>query len=233
MSKYGWESGTVTLPTAAVSGVRKAVCDAANRLHAEVLAECLRLWEGPIAKTNSVELYFERLESAADAPRGRTVGQAVSDAANGVMTGIVGWSGGRAAQRTPRAPRASDVEAYAPSANTRTTSFGGRSDEWHIRGDGAKLHYNSGDNNHQVEHAREHPVVAAMMRELGRLDWTRATGGMFTGNDEYNQESRDSGGGGNYITAAYGPLGEAEQAGMSVEKYRKIMGSRTSAARRW
>ena len=71
------------------------------------------------------------------------------------------------------------------------------------------------------------------MRELGRLNWTRATGGVFSGNDEYN---RDSGSGGNYITAAYGPLGDADKAadaGMSVESYRKMTGSRPPDAGRW
>lgn len=64
--------------------------------------------------------------------------------------------------------------------------------------------YSSGENNRAVERARDNPVVELMFQKLRAITWTRGTGGEFIGNDEYNQDSRDSGGGGNYTTACFG-----------------------------
>ena len=222
MSRYEWEGGTLTLPTAAVSPVRNALTDAANKHHDAVLAECLRLWNGPIAKTSSAKLYRERLNAALMSSR---LTEPVSDAVGYVMEEIT--STYRGGNGNPRTPRASDVEIAAPRANSRSTTFSGG--EWSIQIDGAKLTYRTGDNNHAIDHARAHPVVTAMFRVLAGTNWTRATGGVFAGNDEYNRESRDSGSGSNYITEAFGPLGEGEKAaqmGISLERYRKLLGGR-------
>lgn len=222
MSRNEWGSGTLTLPTAAVSGVRKALVDASNKHHDAVLAECLRLWNGPIAKTSSTKLYHERLRVAQMNSR---LPESVVDAAGYTMERIVSTYGG--GNGNSRTPRATDVDLVASRANSRTTKFSGG--EWSIAIDGAKLHYRTGDNKHAVDHARSHPVVAAMLGALSRVAWTRATGGVFIGNDEYNRESSYAGGGGNYVTEAFGPLGEGERAsqrGITLERYRKLMGGR-------
>ena len=67
------------------------------------------------------------------------------------------------------------------------------------------LTYSSGENNRAVEYGRDNPVVDLMFQKLHAITWTRGTGGEFVGNDEYNRDSRDSGGGGNYTTASFGP----------------------------
>jgi hypothetical protein len=60
------------------------------------------------------------------------------------------------------------------------------------------------ENNHAVERAHEHKVGAEFFRLLSRVNWTRGTGGEIAGNDEYNQESRESGSGANYVTHRFG-----------------------------
>jgi hypothetical protein len=66
------------------------------------------------------------------------------------------------------------------------------------------------ENNHAIDRAREHRVAAAFFRLLGEIKWTSRTGGIIVGNDEYNQDSRDAGGGGNYITGTFGKKGERD-----------------------
>jgi hypothetical protein len=65
--------------------------------------------------------------------------------------------------------------------------------------------YSSGENNRQVERAREHPITRKLFQILGGIKWTRGSGGVLTGNDEYNRECKGDGGGGCYVTARYGP----------------------------
>lgn len=97
MSHNDWESGTLTLPSAAVPGVRAALRNAANAHHAAVLAECLRMWNGLLAKTSSVKLYRERLNVLAMGPNSR-ISSAVAEDAYATMEDIVG---GYSSQRNP------------------------------------------------------------------------------------------------------------------------------------
>ncbi len=58
---------------------------------------------------------------------------------------------------------------------------------------------------------------------LSKVRRTRGTGGVITGNDEANRESDHAGGGANYITDGFGPLGQATQArhrGLTLAAYR-------------
>jgi hypothetical protein len=241
MSRDEWEAGDIVLPTAAVPAVRKALRDAANAYHERVLEVCLRLWSGPIAKTSSVRLYNERLEAAM---RRENLEETLSNDVWDVMGDIVrapyaDWrtpAEQHPPAPSPRTPRASDVDKAAPRANTRTDAFGAGG-EWRIRIDGAKLHYGCGEAGNAIERAHEHPVVAAMFSALRKVEWTRGSGGVFTGNDEYNQESRGAGSGGNYITAEFGPKGQDERAwsiGMSPDKYRAMLARQPKPpVRRW
>jgi hypothetical protein len=60
-------------------------------------------------------------------------------------------------------------------------------------------------NNHACETARRHPVAAAFFAALGRVRWTRGSGGEIVGNDEYNRDVDYEGGGANYVVDRYGP----------------------------
>jgi hypothetical protein len=46
---------------------------------------------------------------------------------------------------------------------------------------------------------------------MDKVEWTRDTGGVISGNDEYNRECDSPGGAANYIKHAYGPRGTAEK----------------------
>jgi len=63
------------------------------------------------------------------------------------------------------------------------------------------------ENNHACERAREHEVSGAFFRLLNNAKWTRNTGGVIVGNNKYNRDNCDVGGGENTINDRYGPLG--------------------------
>lgn len=64
------------------------------------------------------------------------------------------------------------------------------------------------ENNHACDRANEHPLGKLFWSAMGKVEWTRGTGGVLVGNDEYNRENENEGGGGNYVKNRFGPLGE-------------------------
>jgi len=70
------------------------------------------------------------------------------------------------------------------------------------------IHWNVDENNHACETAHEHEVGKMFFQLLGKVNWTRGTGGEIIGNDEYNQDCDYAGGGGNLTKASYGPIGK-------------------------
>ncbi|EMY34059.1 hypothetical protein D477_011591 [Arthrobacter crystallopoietes BAB-32] len=69
------------------------------------------------------------------------------------------------------------------------------------------------ENTRAVEDAHADPLAKEFFKAIGQVKWTRGTGGVFTGNDELNQDNRHAGGGANYVTRAYGPIGAQEAPG--------------------
>ena len=59
------------------------------------------------------------------------------------------------------------------------------------------------ENNHACESARATYMGAALFQLLNSMNWKRGSGGKIIGNDEYNQEDSDEGGGANYVTSSY------------------------------
>lgn len=70
------------------------------------------------------------------------------------------------------------------------------------------------ENNHARAHARGHYVAKALFRALDRVDWKRGSGGQIVGNDEYNRDNYESGGGGNYTIATYPPPKQPKNASL-------------------
>lgn len=63
------------------------------------------------------------------------------------------------------------------------------------------------ENNHAVDSAHAAPGAIVFFAALGKINFTRNTGGKGIGNNEYSRDSQDEGGGANYTTFGYGPLG--------------------------
>jgi hypothetical protein len=219
MSRDDWERGTIVLPAAAVTAVKKAVRDEHNACVKDIHAECKRFWTDVAKRTRSQGTYRRALDEFISAPARHVQPHRrafVLDEAHTVLSQLL--HAGSLRQVT-----AKDLAACGLTpATTRTNEY--RIGEARITFDGRNVTYSSGLNNHQVEHARGYPTVRALMTALDRVRWTRGTGGALVGNDENNQSYTDPGSGGNYITAAYGPLGDSERAramGISVRAYRQ------------
>jgi hypothetical protein len=103
--------------------------------------------------------------------------------------------------RKPKAPKKSQ---FAPLKQSATVIPVGNEAGIGFKKDLRLVIWQVSENNHSVERARSNAMGREFFNRLNRVVWTRGTGGEIVGNDEYNQDSRESGGGSNYVTARYG-----------------------------
>jgi hypothetical protein len=181
MSRYAWERGTIKLPTADVTRVKKAVRDANNALHERRYELAREAWRK-----------LSRTRDAYDVLEGMRLDDGEFDALHDVLEAAThrGRMPGRGDIRPARATNKTNAFAVGHDATIR---FARREVTWSVR-----------ENNHAVESARWDPLGKAFFTALGRVRWTRGSGGQIVGNDEYNRDSDYAGGGSNYVTAEFG-----------------------------
>lgn len=220
MSHWSSEEGTLSLPAAAVTPLKRQLREFTNRLHTDVRARAVKIHKS--FHTTSVTAYEKALTERRDSTRRKrfmTEEQEYLSLQEDLACAVL-WAGVRRAhqeQHAVRQPTVSDVEHFAPKATSHTTEFAVRAGNlgvaiarisiahrtvtWSVaRGNDARIS------------ARNTPMGKVFFRHLEGITWTRGSGGTFVGNDEINQEQPGVGGGGNYLTATYGPLGESARA---------------------
>ncbi len=74
-----------------------------------------------------------------------------------------------------------------------------------IHFDKRKVTWSVPENNHACDRARTHLLAREFFGLLETVTWTRGSGGDIVGNNEYARDSREEGGGGNYLVTHYGP----------------------------
>lgn len=207
MSKYEWESGGVKLPAREWAGFKRELRAAHDRLQERALALAAAVYAEATAAGRGRRgfNFHEEAERVFDRKVATHPNRQLEPYRWTIFAALFP-QGERAGTRKPRKPRASDF----PKATSKTDAFG--DGDWSIGLDGAgrTFRWHVSQNNHAVEDAHEHPLAAAAFRLLDKMKWTRGTGGKIVGNDENNEESREDGGGANYVTRRYGPIGEAD-----------------------
>lgn len=252
MSRNEWQRGTLTLPTAEVARLKKIVRDYADDFHADVKAEVARLHAEVGQGTRSAKVYRQRLRATQEADwrsRDRFSGwgaradekTAARAAAFSVLDHMV-YQAERPAPYTVaiHKPTLADVNAAAPAVTNKTTTFRVPDDQGYsvatITFEGRTVTWDVSENNHAVDTARGTTLANLFFTALGKITWTRGTGGVIVGNDQYNRDTDYAGGGGNYITDDYGPLGEAARAaasGFTLAQWRSMAKRTTRASARF
>ena len=239
MSRNEWESGTVKLPTGEFPKVRKAMEDADRKAKTAHFERAQAFWKGLPAKAKrDIAAYEQAARDHCFAPARQPTtwnpnpplrcglsSEEASALHDMLMRGTrertePGRWGARAAK--PRRILRDDIDW----PTNRTTAFRVDGDTTiTFDRDTSTVTWDVRENNHAVDDARAAPLAGAFFGALDKVVWTRGTGGVFVGNDEYNEEAgRDyPGGGGSYTTAGFGPIG-AEQAPGSTGKYRTAKG---------
>lgn len=208
MSKYGWERGTLKIPGSEWKRVRDEIVAAHNR-HLDGMLQL-------------AQLAYERL-SAIKAAKG--VAAIKGDLYEVMRTDVASAGLLRKLDSCDDAWHAvNSVRKYDPKTQRTSLVVPKKKDFAHVPPTKASsFHYGDfgisfspktkevtwsvNDNNHSVERAHEHEMGRVFFRVMGSVKWVRGSGGQLVGNDEYHSEDREAGGGANYVTHRFGPLG--------------------------
>ncbi len=216
MSHYDWEAGTLKLPTAEYARVKRFVQDTAKAYSDQKYAHAQVFWKTLPASVKKDQLkYRKRLHAFV---YGNRVGQYDYDpklpTSNGLGDDEEGGFGEELYYLLSSMFRKSDDgEVAARRVNKTDLKPVTNQTLEYVCGEGYMrfdpkahtVHWEVAENNHARDRGRNHPIAQALFQVLDTVKWTRGSGGTIVGNDEYNRDSRDSGGGGNYVIDEYGP----------------------------
>jgi hypothetical protein len=219
VSKYDWESGTLTIPTKAWKPLRDGLAKSFNERQAQLLSIAIALhaliaeWKKTAPRgTFSVTSAIDALRTSG---RHSSLFRQFDDDREGVDWEIRRSLSGKTEKndidnKKLRTPKKQDFPLAVPTKHTHYSVGGG---EGGITLDHEKreLTWTVYENNRAVERARESFMGRKLFELLGKVEWTRGSGGEFAGNDEYNRDNQDAGGGANYVTQRFGPLSKEEK----------------------
>jgi hypothetical protein len=234
MSCNEWERGELTLPAAEFARVRQAVQAADDGHKKRVFAKTQKFWEDLTRKEKAdseaylaavARLAQERNDSVR--PRGlfslsvRQIREQQQDqAARETAIDLLYLKGHGA-----RPARVLQAEMHFPT--NRTTTF--RTPDCSVSFDAATrmATWDVPEGNHACERACGSHLAEAFFGAIEMVRWTHGTGGVITGNDEYARDSREAGGGANYVKAAYGYRG-IQQAPMYAKPFTNAKGQQVT-----
>lgn len=228
MSRNDWERGEFKLPSAEFATFRKAMQDVDRARKEKAFAITQDFWKTLKGKQKTDRAaYMQALQEwqnkhyvEQDLARSRysyrqpdPIDESAREMAHGLLYAkgseyFLG-EGGRSQHDPNRKPTrvlASDV-AYPTN---RTTHFEDGECSVSFDKDKKTVYWTTGHNSRAVERAHDTPLGRAFFKHLNQVRWTHGTGGVMTGNDEYNRDTTYEGGGANYVTGAYGYIGIAE-----------------------
>lgn len=213
MSRYEWEHGEIKIPSKAWGKLKRDFREEAKKLANQEYETALRVHERlmEMAKGKRKPDWDKLLREATTERRvqgrgGFTWTTEVDIDPQGGIARSMGfvqrfdWEL-QQGKRRPTKPKKKDFPA--PKATDKTFQAG----EAHIafNDKSRTVTWFVPENNHACDHAREHPLAKVLFKLLGKVTWTRGSGGTIVGNDEYNSDSVDLGGGGNYEKGRWGP----------------------------
>ena len=218
MSCNQWESGSLKVPSAEWAPLKKRFIEAwnaevtkrfelANELHAHLV----------VAGKGKRKFDYEKAardwaESQQDSRRAHYLmfshDNERQERAYAVITRVLPYTEGAA--RKPRKPLKKDFPFVRSNAvDFQSASVMDWDGRLSFKNETRTLEWEVYENNRAVDRAWEAPLGRALDNALGKVTWTRGSGGKFIGNDEYNEDADYEGGGGNYVTRRYGPLGDS------------------------
>lgn len=222
MSRYEWEQGVITLSTKEMAAMRKAAAAYYNgALQTDLekltkLAEAVKLMGKGKRGFNfraalGNELAREESTFSRWGGRSRVWQFKLFDEYDDDVMRLLLDDAGKIVIPKKTALKQASVRtdlAYPPQHCPSSSGEGG----FTFNPERRTVTWDVSENNHACERARESLMGKFFFNYLSKVTWTRGTGGVIVGNDEYNRDDRESGGGGNFTKDRFGPQGAAELA---------------------
>jgi len=217
MSKHGWERGEIKLPSTEAVAFRHDLVNTYNQIQT-------RLFERAVSIHTTLKAagkgkrnfnYFEAFEKIMGVGSWDFSADGWDELSNVLFPYEAEVSRDK---RKPSTPKKKDFKLAKLSA--KGLPVGG---EAGITFKGSTVLWSVAENNHSVDRAHDHAMGKAFFKRLSQVKWTNRSGGEIVGNDEYNQEGRESGGGANYVTNRYGKADKQfKQSFAAVASWRKF-----------
>lgn len=226
MSRYDWEKGTLKIPTAAWKPLRDTLALAFNKLQDEAYALAVEVHAKLVAvkaSGGSKALHpsvWDTL-SADDAGR-RLVARMENSHARYAILSSVQTKDEATGKVKLTAPKKKD---FAHAVSTKATSYpvGDGEGQILIHHETHQVTWQVFENNHAVDRAHAARMAVVLFEALRRVKWARQSGGVVTGNDEYNRSQDGEGAGAHYVTMRFGPLGEkSDPLARLLRKHRSV-----------
>lgn len=233
MSREEWEHGVIKLPTAEFSRVRQAIADDDLKRQTEVFEHTQTFWkslnrkqrtdrreyldaaqEYAVAEEDRIEKENRRIAQRTSWSRAPQFLPDNSDAILRELQETLHRGNGK-----PRRVLKSDIEF----PTNKTLTFGDDNADVVFNREESTVTWSVGGNNHAVDFARGGALAHKFFETMNTVKWTRGTGGIIHGNDEYNDGPHGEGRGSDYATSGFGPIGAAG-APHATAKYRTATG---------
>ncbi len=203
MSRYEWEAGEIRIPASAWPAFRKSLLEEWNRQQKRVLGLAEDAYQSIRGAPRPDDALSDWLYPAADKHPGAYRHPSYEEReqhGDAIRRLLFHWDG-TTRQSVLQPPLELKLD-LRPVSKGGALTFAGASitldDERKV------VRWAVGENNHAIEHARQHPMAKALFSALGRVRWCRGSGGDIVGNDEYNRDQLGAGGGANYVTGSFG-----------------------------
>ncbi|MGL6110204.1 MAG: hypothetical protein ACRC2B_08920 [Rubrivivax sp.] len=214
MSNNQWESGAIKIPAAAWAGLKKTIRDGLKQAYTADLATLKQVIVH--IKAQHKAQYKGQYKGQRQLDWEQTLYDALFCASldrhvrgRSRLKVVDAWEMAEklTANNRLRMPKKQDL----PVINNQLTAFQQGELEITLNDATRTLHWYVNENNHAVDQAHVSFLGRLVLDALGKVCWKAGSGGVLVGNDEINCDSEGVGGGANYITGSFGPLGQHEQ----------------------
>jgi len=178
MSCYDKESGDIVIPVKEWAAFRTALITEWNKLQNNLYDEACKTFSTLKEKykgkrnVNWREVVSEYINSHDDYYKALAV-------ADLILTDKYGFV----------SPKMKDLKIY-PTSKSVALSIQERADVYiRLSNESHTISYGVEENNHACRDAHDLPIVIYMFNLLSKITWTKNSGGVILGNDEYAQES--------------------------------------------
>jgi len=209
MSNREWERGEFTIPAAEWARFKASVREAVNRQNALALDAALKLHQKLSDKAKENKSYDLR-KGARDEMAAINVGsyytppKFCADEVSEIVDSVV--KDKRLTNDKIQARLSKPTKKDFPQHGNTVTSFHSRSCDLTLDNGSRIAIWNVYESNHAVDRARATALAQGMFAALRKVKWTRESGGVILGNNEYHMESGSfhEGDGGSFSKERFG-----------------------------